>query len=56
MVNLLTNRYLQMLPTEPNYEYAVALLDRLIDRVGEDETHPRASLMKLVGLLWPGSG
>jgi HTH-type transcriptional regulator / antitoxin HigA len=40
-----------VLPTEPDYEYAVALLDRLIDRVGEDETHPLASLMELVGLL-----
>ena len=26
-------------------------LDRLIDEVGEDETHPLASLMELVGVL-----
>ena len=27
----------------------VAFLDRLIDEVGEDEAHPLASLMELVG-------
>jgi HTH-type transcriptional regulator/antitoxin HigA len=29
----------------------VAFLDRLIDEVGEDEAHPLASLMELVGVL-----
>lgn len=29
----------------------VAFLDGLIDEVGEDETHPLASLMELVGVL-----
>jgi HTH-type transcriptional regulator/antitoxin HigA len=28
----------------------VALLDELIDEVGEDEAHPLASLMEVVGL------
>ena len=29
----------------------VALLDGLIDEVGEDESHPLASLMEVVGVL-----
>ena len=29
----------------------VDLLDRLIDEVGEDESHPLASLMEIVGVL-----
>jgi HTH-type transcriptional regulator/antitoxin HigA len=29
----------------------VALLDRLIDQVGEDESHPLASLMEILGVL-----
>jgi HTH-type transcriptional regulator / antitoxin HigA len=36
---------------EREYEALVALLDALIDRVGEDETHPLASLMEVVGSL-----
>jgi HTH-type transcriptional regulator/antitoxin HigA len=47
----MVSKFLQVLHTEQDYEYAVALLDRLIDIVGEDETHPLASLMELVGLL-----
>ena len=37
--------------TEPEYQRLVASLDQLIDEVGEDETHPLASLMELVGVL-----
>ena len=29
----------------------VALLDSMIDEVGEDESHPLASLMEIVGVL-----
>jgi len=47
----MVSKFLYVLHTEQDYEYAVALLDRLIDIVGEDETHPLASLMELVGLL-----
>jgi HTH-type transcriptional regulator / antitoxin HigA len=36
---------------EQEYEALVELLDALIDRVGEDETHPLASLMEVVGSL-----
>ncbi|MFC1975419.1 type II toxin-antitoxin system HigA family antitoxin [Chloroflexota bacterium] len=37
--------------TEAEYERAVVLLDELIDEVGEDETHPLASLMETLGSL-----
>ena len=37
--------------TEAEYQQLVTFLDRLIDEVGEDETHPLASLMELVGVL-----
>jgi HTH-type transcriptional regulator/antitoxin HigA len=37
--------------TEAEYDQVVALLDELIDEVGEDEEHPLASLMDLLGTL-----
>ncbi len=37
--------------TEKEYENLVALLDHLIDEVGEDESHPLASLMEVIGVL-----
>lgn len=37
--------------TEDEYRRLVALLDDLIDEVGEDETHPLASLMEIIGVL-----
>jgi HTH-type transcriptional regulator/antitoxin HigA len=37
--------------TEHDYQQLVALLDSLIDEVGEDESHPLASLMEIVGVL-----
>lgn len=37
--------------TENEYQRLVALLDDLIDEVGEDESHPLASLMEVVGVL-----
>lgn len=37
--------------TEAEYNQVVALLDKLIDEVGEDEDHPLASLMELLGTL-----
>ncbi|MGB0388992.1 MAG: helix-turn-helix domain-containing protein [Ardenticatenaceae bacterium] len=37
--------------TEAEYERAVALLEQLIDEVGEDQDHPLASLMETVGTL-----
>ncbi|MBD1824892.1 hypothetical protein H6F51_20695 [Cyanobacteria bacterium FACHB-DQ100] len=37
--------------TEQEYERLVSLLDRLIDQVGEDEDHPLASMMDVIGVL-----
>jgi HTH-type transcriptional regulator/antitoxin HigA len=37
--------------TEREYDRLVRMLDTLIDEVGEDETHPLASLMEVVGVL-----
>jgi HTH-type transcriptional regulator / antitoxin HigA len=36
---------------DDDLERLVALLDDLIDTVGEDESHPLASLMDVVGVL-----
>jgi HTH-type transcriptional regulator / antitoxin HigA len=37
--------------TEAEYESLVNLLDWLVDQVGEDETHPLASMMDVIGVL-----
>ena len=37
--------------SETEYRSLVALLDDLIDEVGEDEGHPLASLMEIIGVL-----
>ena len=37
--------------TEEEYRDLVQLLDRLTDEVGEDENHPLASLMDVLGVL-----
>jgi len=37
--------------SDKEYEQLVALLDSLIDEVGENESHPLASLMEIVGVL-----
>jgi len=37
--------------TEADYLRLVAFLDTLIDVVGEDESHPLAPLMEVVGVL-----
>ena len=36
---------------EVEYRRLVAFMDSLVDEVGEDEEHPLASLMELVGVL-----
>jgi HTH-type transcriptional regulator/antitoxin HigA len=36
---------------ETEYQKLVNLLDNLIDEVGEDESHPLASMMEIIGLL-----
>ncbi len=37
--------------TEQEYQHLVAILDDLIDEVGENEQHPLASLMEVIGAL-----
>ncbi|CAN5624931.1 hypothetical protein BH10ACI3_BH10ACI3_01590 [soil metagenome] len=37
--------------TELEYERLVKMLDELIDQVGEDETHPLASMMDVLSAL-----
>ena len=37
--------------TEQEYNHLVELLDSLIDQVGEDESHPLASMMDVIGVL-----
>lgn len=37
--------------TEEEYEQLVAMLDNLIDQVGQNEDHPLASLMEVIGTL-----
>ena len=36
---------------EKEYNQIVGLLDDLIDEVGEDESHPLASMMEILGVL-----
>lgn len=36
---------------EEEYDSLVGLLDNLVDEVGENESHPLASLMEIVGVL-----
>ncbi len=37
--------------TEAEYERLVTMLDNLIDQVGEDESHPLASMMDVLSAL-----
>jgi HTH-type transcriptional regulator/antitoxin HigA len=37
--------------TDEDYQELVELLDRVTDEVGEDENHPLASLMDVLGVL-----
>ncbi|MEI6745329.1 MAG: hypothetical protein WCL34_05160 [Methylococcaceae bacterium] len=45
------SKFIHVLHNERDYKKAVSLLDSLIDIVGENEKHPLASLMELVGVL-----
>jgi HTH-type transcriptional regulator/antitoxin HigA len=45
------SKVVSVIHTEEEYEYAVKVLDKLIDMVGEDEDHPLASLMETIGAL-----
>jgi HTH-type transcriptional regulator / antitoxin HigA len=37
--------------SEEDYRKLVTLLESMIDEIGEDESHPLASLMEMVGVL-----
>ena len=37
--------------TEQEYKRLLELLDSLIDRIGEDESHSLASMMDVIGVL-----
>ena len=37
--------------SEAEYNWLVSMLDQLIDQIGEDESHPLASLMEGIGTL-----
>ena len=43
------SKVVSVIHTEEEYKYAVKVLDKLIDIVGEDEDHPLASLMETIG-------
>jgi HTH-type transcriptional regulator/antitoxin HigA len=45
------SRAVQVPHTEADYQDLVELLDRITDEVGEDENHPLASLMDVLGVL-----
>lgn len=47
----LLNNTLFVPHNESDYEYLVQLLDSLIDEVGENESHPLANLMEIIGVL-----
>ena len=44
-------RYYNQPRNDCEYRNLVKLLDRLIDEVGENESHPLASLMEVLGVL-----
>jgi HTH-type transcriptional regulator / antitoxin HigA len=45
------SRAVRVPPTEADYRDLVELLDRISDEVCEDENHPLASLMDVLGVL-----
>jgi HTH-type transcriptional regulator / antitoxin HigA len=45
------NKQLPKLVNEAEYDELSILLNQLIDEVGEDESHPLAPLMDVVGVL-----
>ena len=45
------SKTVQVPHTEKQYRALVTLLDTLVDEVGENEKHPLASLMEVIGVL-----
>lgn len=51
-MHIITRKRLNEAPhAESEYQRLVAVLDDLVDVVGEDENHPLASLMEVLGVL-----
>lgn len=44
-------RHLRRTISQGKHRQLVKLLDRLIDEVGEDENHPLASFIEVIGVL-----
>ena len=52
MANLIPGELALRVPhTDREYRQLVMLLERLIDEVGENEGHPLASMMEVLGVL-----
>jgi HTH-type transcriptional regulator/antitoxin HigA len=52
MTDLIPNPFGLRVPhNDREYRQLVKLLDRLVDEVGENEKHPLASLMEVLGVL-----
>jgi HTH-type transcriptional regulator/antitoxin HigA len=47
----LVSSFVTVLHTQEQYDNAVRILDELMEKVGEDENHPLASLMEILGTL-----
>ena len=45
------SKFVHVIQDKKDYQATVSFLDGLIDTVGEDEKHPLASLMTLLGVL-----
>jgi HTH-type transcriptional regulator / antitoxin HigA len=45
------SRAVRVARNESDYQELVQLLDRVTDEIGEDEKHPLASLMDVLGVL-----
>jgi HTH-type transcriptional regulator/antitoxin HigA len=52
MPNLFPDEFALRVPhNDREYRQLVKQLDRLVDEVGEDENHPLASMMEVIGVL-----
>ncbi|MFQ5631268.1 MAG: type II toxin-antitoxin system HigA family antitoxin [bacterium] len=47
----IASKYISVLHTKAQYENSVKTLDKLIDEVGSNESHPLASLMETLAIL-----
>jgi len=47
----LVSNFVSVPHTVEQYENTVRILDELIDKIGDDENHPLASLMEILGTL-----